>query len=116
MRVDPNLKVQNVDLSTGNIDFDGSLEVTGDVTSGFVVRASGDIVVRGMGEKAEIHARKNLTVAGGVIGEEVGRDEHNQLRLRTQLRAGGNLSAKWVSPADLAARGEIHVRASGMQS
>lgn len=116
MRVDPTLKVHNVDLSTGNIDFDGSLEVTGDVTSGFVVRASGDIVVRGMVEKAEIHARKNLTVAGGVIGEELGRDEHNQLRLRTQLRAGGNLSAKFVNLAELAAGGDIHVREYVMQS
>lgn len=116
MRVDPTLKVNNVDLSTGNIDFDGSLEVTGDVTSGFVVRASGDIVIRGMVEKAEVHARKNLTVGGGVIGEELGRDEHNQLRLRAQLRAGGNLSAKFVNLAELVAGGNIQVREYVMQS
>ena len=116
MRVDPTLKVNNVDLSTGNIDFDGSLEVTGDVTSGFVVRASGDIVIRGMVEKAEIHARKNLTVGGGVIGEDLGRDEQSQLRLRTQLRAGGNLSAKFVNLAELVAGGDIQVREYVMQS
>ncbi|MDQ2078131.1 DUF342 domain-containing protein [Marinimicrobium sp. ABcell2] len=116
MRVDPTLIVKDVDLSTGNIDFDGSLEVTGDVTSGFVVRASGDIVIRGMVEKAEVHARKNLVVAGGVIGEDLGRDNQNHLQLRTQLRAGGDLSAKFVNLADLVAGGNIQVREYVMQS
>ncbi len=116
VRVDPTLRVKNVDLSTGDIDFDGSLEVTGDVTSGFVVRATGDIFVRGAVEKAEVEARKNLTVLGGVIGEDVGRGADKQLILRTRLRAGGDIAAKFVNLADVVATGDIVVREYIMQS
>lgn len=116
VRVDPTLRVKNVDLSTGDIDFDGSLEVTGDVTSGFVVRATGDIFVRGVVEKADVEARKNLTVLGGVIGEDLGRGADKQLILRTRLRAGGDIAAKFVNLADLVAAGDIVVREYIMQS
>lgn len=116
VRVDPTLRVKNVDLSTGDIDFDGSLEVTGDVTSGFVVRATGDIFIRGVVEKAEVEARKNLTVLGGVIGEDLGRAADKQLILRTHLRAGGDVAAKFVNLADVVAMGDIVVREYAMQS
>lgn len=116
VRVDPTLRVKNVDLSTGDIDFDGSLEVIGDVTSGFVVRATGDIFVRGVVEKAEVEARKNLTVLGGVIGEDLGRGTDKQLILRTRLRAGGTIAAKFVNLAEVVAAGDIAVREYVMQS
>src|SRR5690606_22320245 len=116
VRVDPTLRVENVDLNTGNIDFDGSLEVSGDVTSGFVVQATGDIFIRGTVEKARVEARKNLVVTGGVIGEDLGRDDDNNLILRTHLKAGGTLSAKFVSLAELAAGEDIQVREYVMQS
>lgn len=116
VRVDPVLKVKNVDLSTGDIDFDGSLEVAGDVTSGFVVSATGDVIVRGMVEKAEVYAGKNLIISGGVMGEDAGQDEQGQLKLRTRLRAGDNLSAKFINLAEASAGGDLEVREYALQS
>lgn len=115
IRVDPVLRVRNVDLTTGNIDFDGSIEVAGDVTSGFVVSATGDIVVRGMVEKAVVSAGKDLAITGGVVGEDQGQDGQGRLRLRTHLRAGQNLSAKFINLADVSAAVDITVREYALQ-
>lgn len=116
VRVDPVLKIKNVDLASGNIDFDGSVEVTGDVTSGFVVRATGDVMVRGMVEKADVYAGKCLTIAGGVMGEDQGQDEDGQLRLRTRVKAGHDLSAKFINLANVSAGGDLLIKEYALQS
>ncbi|MCL2497291.1 MAG: FapA family protein, partial [Symbiobacteriaceae bacterium] len=41
------LEFENIDFSTGNIDFDGSLTIRGTIMDGFTVRATGDISVLG---------------------------------------------------------------------
>ncbi len=116
VRVDPTLRVKAVDLATGNIDFDGSVEIAGDVASGFVVSATGDVLVRGMVEKADIRAGGDLTVLGGVMGEEVGRRHDGDLRLRTHLTSGGTFSAKFINLAYVNARRDILVREYALQS
>ncbi|WP_169449459.1 DUF342 domain-containing protein [Marinimicrobium agarilyticum] len=116
VRVDPTLRLKAVGLESGNIDFDGSVEVAGDVGSGFVVKATGDIVVRGMVEKADVSAGGSLAILGGVMGEEVGKRHDGDLQLRTHLSAGGILSAKFINLAEVRAKGDIHVREYVLQS
>ncbi len=116
VRVDPTLRLKAVDLTTGNIEFDGSVEVEGDVASGFVLSATGDVLVRGMVEKADIRAGGNLTVLGGVMGEEVGRRHDGDLRLRTHLTSGGSFSAKFINLAYVNARHDLLVREYALQS
>jgi len=116
IKVDPTLRLKEVNLSTGNVDFDGSVEVAGDVTSGFVVKATGDILVRGTVEKADIRAGKNLTIQGGVVGEDVGLNDETKPILRTRLRAGGNLSAAFVSLAELRAGRDLSLREYSMHA
>ncbi|MAN52697.1 MAG: hypothetical protein CMG77_12695 [Marinimicrobium sp.] len=115
VRVDPTLRLKAVDVSTGNIDFEGSVEVAGDVASGFVLSATGDILIRGMVEKADIRAGGNLTVLGGVMGEEVGRRHDGDLRLRTHLTSGGTLSAKFINLAYVNVRYDLLVREYALQ-
>src|SRR6056297_2419159 len=46
--IDPIYQVRgDVDLEEGNIDFVGSVKITGDVREGFKIKASGDIEVGG---------------------------------------------------------------------
>lgn len=116
VNVDPTLRVKNVSLATGNISFDGSVEIEGDVASGLSVQATGDIFIRGMVEKARITARRNLVVQGGVMGDDLGRDDRNELILRTRLRAGGNISAKFINFTEVVAGQNILVREYVMQS
>lgn len=116
VNVDPTLRVKSVNLATGNISFDGSVEVAGDVASGLSVQATGDVFINGIVEKARVTARRNLVIKGGVVGEDLGRDENNQLILRTRLRAGGNIHAKFINLAEVIAGQDIHVREYVMQS
>lgn len=62
----------DVDYSTGNIRFDGTVIVRGDVKSGFVVAATKDIEIKGIVEDARIHCGGNLLVRGGFVGSGKG--------------------------------------------
>ncbi|MBP0598321.1 DUF342 domain-containing protein [Herbaspirillum sp. LeCh32-8] len=72
VKVNPVLDVENVDLSTGNLTFEGSVRVSGDVLTGMKVHVGGDVVVSGTVEAAEIVAGGSVTVKGGVIGHSEG--------------------------------------------
>lgn len=52
--VEPILRVAEVNMATGNIHYDGTVQVDGEVQHGMLVQASGDIIVSG-------------TVDGGVL-------------------------------------------------
>lgn len=61
-------EVENVDLSTGNIDFEGSVQVNGNVSSNFVIRAGGNVIISGVVEGAYIEAGGNIIIARGMNG------------------------------------------------
>lgn len=116
IKVDPTLRVEVIDLVSGNIDFDGSVEVNGDVTSGFSLHATGDVVIRGMVERAVVTAGRNLTIAGGVAGEDLGRDKNNQPILKARIKAGGDIKVKYVNLAYLHCQGDIFINEYVLQS
>ena len=60
----------DVNLSTGNIDFIGTVIVRGDVKDGFKVYAGEDLVVNGVVEGAELKCSGKLSIAGGVSGND----------------------------------------------
>lgn len=100
IRVDKTLLLEHVDLRTGNIDFDGSVLVTGDVSAGVTVTATGDITVKGSVERAFLDAGCDLHVAHGVTGSEVAM----QGGVRDiRIEAGRDVTAGFISG--------IHVRA-----
>ena len=67
--VEPMLRVPEVNLATGHIRFDGTVQVDGDVIQGMKVVASGDIFVGGTVEGGALEARGNITVKGGIIAQ-----------------------------------------------
>lgn len=86
----------DVCYKTGNIDFCGSVDVGGNVLSGFELRAEGDILVRAAVEAARIEATGNVTILGGIQGGG-----------KAFIRAGGNVSAKFASEAAIEASGDV---------
>jgi len=62
------LEVDNVDYSTGNIDFPGKVIVKGDVKPDFVVKAQEDITVKGVIEAATVISFNGSITAGGIKG------------------------------------------------
>ena len=73
----------DVDASTGDINFDGTVMIRGNVLTGFIVRAKGDIIVDGVVEGAELYAGGQIILKRGIQGME-----------RGKLRAESNVIAK----------------------
>ena len=85
-------EVENVDISTGNIEFNGSVQVNGNVASNFSVHASGNVIINGVVEGARIVAGGNIIIARGMNGMSKG-----------VLEAGGNIVAKFIESATVCA-------------
>lgn len=86
------LEVENVDFSTGNIEFNGSVQVNGNVSAGFSVVAGGNIIVNGVVEGAYLSAGGNIIIARGINGMGKG-----------DLCAGGNVITKFIESAKVVA-------------
>jgi len=95
----------DVDYDTGNLDMEGTVQISGWVRSGFTVRASGDIVINGGVEDAVVSAGANLVIGGGVVGLEHGR-----------VKAKGDISVKFLERARVSAGGDIAVHDEMMRS
>lgn len=96
VKVDPNMVLPRVDLSTGNVKFDGAITIKGDVTDGMKVTCNGDVLVGGAVLAGEIEATGNVIIKGGVIGHS----EYNS-------KESGSTS--WFS-AKVVAQGLIHAK------
>ena len=88
--------VENVDISTGDINYEGNVQVNGNVCSNFKINARGNVEVRGVVEGAEIEAVGNVTIARGVNGMAKGK-----------IKAGGNVIAKFIENAHVEAKGYV---------
>lgn len=110
VRVDQVLLLKGVDLKTGNVDFDGSVNVRGDVGSGFMIEAEGDVRVQGTVERAHVRCGGDLLVTGGILGGR-GLDDVVSTNKKINLfEVGGLLRARYVSHSELRVKGNIEVR------
>ncbi len=94
--VSDELMVENVDNSTGNIDYEGNVQINGNVATNFQVKAKGDIVVKGVVEGAQLTAGGNIIIARGMNGMG-----------RGVLKADGNIVAKFLENATAEAEGYV---------
>ena len=68
--VDPRLEIKGgVGVQTGDIEFDGTVQIKGDVEQGFKVKATGDIEIKGSVNGAEVTGR-NVYISGGITGAD----------------------------------------------
>ena len=79
----------DVGPSTGHVDFNGSISIDGNVLDGYNVTAKKDIFVRGRVEGASLSAGGNIVIAAGIAGMN-----------RTVIRAGGDVTAKFIENAE----------------
>lgn len=100
--VDPILKINgNIDNSTGNLDYDGDIFISGDVRNGFSIKATGSIDIRGSVEGAVITASGPITIASGMSGNGKGvltSESHIKCRYleHCTVSAGGNVYAESI--------------------
>jgi len=86
----------DVDLSTGNMNFPGTVVIHGNVTDGFEVISEENIVVNGLISGAKIRAKGYVKCAGGIQGKG-----------KAEIVAGSFIAATFVSAASIVAEGDI---------
>lgn len=86
----------NVDNSTGNIRFNGKVIVMGNVLTGFVIEAEGDVEVYGVVEGALIRSEGNIILHRGIQGMN-----------RGELYCKGDLIAKFIENSKIEVKGNI---------
>jgi uncharacterized protein (DUF342 family) len=62
----------NIDMRTGNVNFIGRVEVSGDIQDDFVVDADKGISVGGTAESCILKSKSDIVIKGGVTGKEKG--------------------------------------------
>ena len=107
--VEPIMKFDKVDLSTGNIDFPGSIEIKGDVQSGMKIKAGGDITIVGTVESAELVAGGDIIIRAGVIGSDAQGKPDSKKENTANLRAEGNIKARYIENAILQAGQSVYI-------
>ncbi|OEF98787.1 hypothetical protein BHF68_02910 [Desulfuribacillus alkaliarsenatis] len=95
----------DVDFSTGNIDFVGSVLVHGNILTGFSVKANGDVRVKGNIEGANVEAGGSIEIIGGIFGYHKG-----------LVKAKQSLRASFIQNGIVSADNEVLVSDSIMHS
>ena len=86
----------NIDVATGDVEYNGNVRIAGNVNTGYKVVADGDIIVDGVVEGAELFAGGQIVLKRGIQGMS-----------RGIISAGGNIVAKFIESAEVRAGGFI---------
>lgn len=103
MEVDSIYHLKTVDISTGHVNFEGSVIIDGNVSEGMKVVATGDISVGGFVESATLDAGRDITIGNGIIGKKQDIDviDSSKARMSVNIKAGGKVYAKYSQYADI---------------
>ncbi len=115
--VEPTINLPLVDLSTGNVNFDGTINIKGDVKDGMKVYATGDVFIGGTVEAAEIVADGNIVIKGGVIGHsELSGDTNVAPTFNARVISKGSISARFAENVCMEANMDILITEFSMHN
>lgn len=105
----------DVDYSTGNINYMGDVHIHGNVSSGFTVKAVGNITVDGVVKSGNIEAGGDLIVAKGIVGNsqsivKAKRNIYAKYLENSNVHAKQNLQADSIVNSNVYCDGNIEVR------
>lgn len=89
----------DLNLAIGNIDFDGVVEIGGDVEDGFCVKATKSIIIHGIVGACEIRAGADIQIQGGCNGKD-----------QAILHSGNTIEAKYLNEATVVSDGDITIK------
>lgn len=89
----------DIDYSVGNIDFDGVVEIGGDVDDGFKVKATKNIIIRGMVSACNLESGLDIQIQGGCNGKE-----------QATIICGRNIQTKYLNEVTVQSKGDIIVK------
>jgi uncharacterized protein (DUF342 family) len=95
----------SVNLSSGNLAFDGAVVVQGDIEAGATVEVKGTLLVEGVIGHATVKVGRDLEVTGGMISSQEG-----------LVVVGGSCRAQFVENSRLHVKGALEVQKSILNS
>lgn len=109
----------NVNNSIGNIDFTGSVTVTGDVFEGYSIKAGNNVTVYGNVEGASIYSGADINLEKGINGMGKGVLEAKGNITATFLenctvRCGGNIRAESIVNCIVESDGDVRLFGRGV--
>lgn len=105
VEVEEVVSVNNVDYETGNISFDGSVDISGTIADGFSVKATGDIQVGKCIGRAKVISERNVILKAGINGDREG-----------SINCRGNLVTKYIESSTITCGGDILAEEAVMNS
>lgn len=101
MAVEDAYIAKGVNVSTGDVKYDGAVIVNGDVTENMKIVAKGDVTINGFVESAFIHAEGDIIITEGATGKMHDED--------CQLIANGNIYIQHAQGLDIIAGKDLIV-------
>jgi uncharacterized protein (DUF342 family) len=86
------LELDEVSIKSGNVNFNGTLVVRGNVEDGFSIKVTGDLKINGAVGACSLEAGGNVIVGSGIIGRDA-----------ALVRSGKSIWAKFVQSTTLEA-------------
>lgn len=102
--IDPTMNVKgDLSFEVGNIDFNGSVHISGSVPTGFQVITTGDLFVGGVIKGAELQVGGSLQVRGGITDDAV-------------INVEGDIKSTYIHQSIVRAQGSVKVAREIMHS
>ncbi|MBV6494136.1 MAG: hypothetical protein LDLANPLL_02162 [Turneriella sp.] len=105
IRVDEVVYLKNIDYSTGNVDFPGSVIVEDSIADGFKLHASGSIILQSSVGVCDISAGKDIILSAGFMGRGEG-----------IIRSQGDVYVRFVEQGTIEAHGSIFISEASLHS
>lgn len=117
IRISKVLILDEVTVSTGSVKFDGDVQVKGSVGTGALIRATGDVIINGNVEAAQIESGGSILIRRGVnaSGHGLLEAEHDikaQFFEAVQLTAKGDICANYCLNCEMRAEGKVIISGS----
>lgn len=111
------LVVNEITLATGNISFEGSIYIKGNVGTGTTINATEDVMIDGFVEGAMIESGGSILLRQGVNASGNGfikaaKDVTGRFFEAVRVYANGNIQANYCLNCDLYAEGQITISGS----
>ncbi|CAM4167250.1 DUF342 domain-containing protein [Vibrio agarivorans] len=106
VEVDDVMKVATIGVESGHVQFNGSVIVSGNIESDMQVDVTGNLIVGGFVESANIRAGGDITIAKGIIGHNVSEGEEKSCR----VSCGGSVTAHYAQFCQVKAAQDISLQ------
>lgn len=107
----------DLDMTVGNITFDGDVSIGGEVATGMKIQVSGNVEISGHVGAATIIAGGDVVLKSGMQGEQLGvvtagKDVSGRFFEGVTITAGGNIKANYLFMCRSEAEGSILIAGS----